>query len=158
MDQMAQQYETGKRGTFNLTRTNARIDLVLGSLLVGTGISAYVNTALHIVLGVTMLTGVVIHLVLHWRWIVATAGRLRQIPASVRRKALLVLLMLLSFVPLVLSGGVVALIYAPRVSNFHTTTFYIFVGLVLLHLILSWRWIAARVRRASSGSTRERPS
>lgn len=131
----------------NMTRINVWVDLVLGGLLVGTIVSAYLDKSTHIIFGSTALGGVVLHLGLHWRWIIATTSRLRQIPARTQRSLLLVVLLLLTFIPLLLSGMVVALIYAPQVSAFHTWVFYLFAGLVLTHLILCWRWIIARLRR-----------
>lgn len=129
------------------TRINTWVDLTLGGLLIGTGGSAYLDTTVHSAFGLALLVGVGVHLTLHGRWIAATASRLLQIPWATRHKALIGLLLLLVFVPLVLSGMVVALIYAPGVSAFHTLSFYGFTGLLLLHLALSWRWIAARMRR-----------
>ncbi|NTV65118.1 MAG: hypothetical protein HGA65_16540 [Oscillochloris sp.] len=136
----------------NLTRLNARVDLALGGLLLGTGFSAYLDTTIHIALASALLVGVGVHLALHGRWIAATARRRHQAPWATQRKALLGLLLLLILMPLVLSGAVVALIYAPSVSVFHTRSFYLFAGLALLHLALSWRWIAARLRRRESSS------
>jgi hypothetical protein len=130
----------------SLTRINAGVDLALAGLLVGTGASAYLNTTAHIAIGSAMLVGVGVHLALHRRWIAATARRLFQISWATRRRALLGLLLLIAFVPLALSGMVVALIYAPGVSTFHSRSCYCFAGLLLLHLALSWRWIAARLR------------
>lgn len=37
----------------NLTRINVWVDLALGSLMVGTGVSAYLDTSTHIALGMT---------------------------------------------------------------------------------------------------------
>lgn len=128
-------------------RINAWVDLAIGGLLSGTGVAAYFEPTAHIALGVATLVGVGVHLALHGRWIVATARRWLHIPWAVRSKALVVLLLLLVCAPLMLSGMVVALIYAPGVAAFHTGSFYLFAALVLLHLALSWRWIAARLRR-----------
>jgi len=138
-----------KPHAINRPRVNAGVDLILAGLMTGAGLSAYLDTTSHILIATVTLAGAVIHLALHWPWLRATVQRLGQIPAHSRRGLLLGLLLVLSFVPLGASGAIVALIYAPRVSAFHTTAFYLSLGLVLVHLANNWRWIAARLRHRS---------
>ena len=129
------------------TKVNFWFDLALLTILLSTITSAFVNIHLHKWLGGGMAVVVFINLVLHWRWIEAVSTRfLRNMPFPLRFKAVLNVLSLAVFLLLILSGAVVSLIYAPGVTHFHKLCFFIFIGLVLLHLALNWKWVASYVK------------
>lgn len=94
-----------------------------------------------------MAMAVLIHLILHWRWIQAINKQfLRRMSFQLRLKAVLNVLILTIFLLLILSGAVVALIYAPGVTHFHEVCFFIFLALMLFHLTLNWKWVESKVK------------
>jgi hypothetical protein len=131
----------------NRTKANFWFDLVLLTSLLFTITSAFANIHLHQWLGGGMAIAVSIHLILHWRWIQAISKRfLNKMSFQLRLKAVLNVLTLTVFLLLILSGAVVALIYAPGVTHFHEMCFLIFLTLMLFHLTLNWKWPVSKVR------------
>lgn len=128
------------------TKANFWFDLALLTSLLSTITSAFVNIHLHKWLGGGMAMAVFIHIILHWRWIQAISKRfLRKMPFQLRLKAVLNVLILTVFLLLILSGAVVSMIYAPDVTHFHKSCFYIFLALMLFHLTLNWKWVTSEV-------------
>jgi hypothetical protein len=134
-----------KRSTLNLWA-----DVLLASLLLGTVVSAYVDLQLHIWLGLASMVALSVHLKLHWPVLKALATRLTQRKLRFHWNWLVDVLLLAVFIPLVFSGMIVALIYAPNVSAFHEDMVYLFGGLLSLHLFLNRKWIASKLRGRQS--------
>lgn len=130
----------------NRANLNFWFDLLLFGLISATVASAFLNVQLHTYLGGAMALALIGHLALHWTWLCSVAGRILKVPQQVRLKALVDVAMLAVLVPMLLSGGIVALIYAPAVSRFHSYSCYLCGGLLLVHLALNARWIAARIK------------
>lgn len=138
-----------RRHKLNRATLHFWFDMMLFGLLVGTAVSAFLNVQLHTYLGGALTLALLGHLVLHWSWISALAGRFLKTPRPVRLKALVDASLLLVLIPLLLSGGIVALIYAPAVTRFHSYACYLFSGLIVLHLSLNARWIMGKLKRRS---------
>jgi hypothetical protein len=95
---------------------------------------------------------VFIHLELHWDWIKSIVQRFfKPMPIKVRLKTILNALMFADFMLLSMSGFIVANIYAPNVTRFHNTSMYVFIGLLLLHLALNWKWLYSKAVSVVSG-------
>lgn len=134
-------------------------DLMTLFLLLIVILTAFTNTRLHIWLGVGMVAAVSIHLALHWRWLGAMSRRFtKKMPRRVRLKLILNLVLLAVFLLLICSGIIVALIYAPVVTAFHNVCFYLFAGLIALHLVLNWKWIASQLLHIISTFSRQNKS
>lgn len=134
-----------RRSTLNLW-----VNVLLASLLLGTVASAYADLQLHIWLGLASMMALSIHLKLHWPVLKALATRLTQRKLRFRWNWLVDALLLAVFIPLVFSGMIVVLIYAPNVSAFHEDAVYLFGGLLSLHLFLNRKWIASKLRGRKS--------
>ena len=131
----------------NRTKANFWFDLALLTILLSAITSAFANIHLHKWLGGGMAIAVLIHLILHWRWIQAISKQfLNKMPFQLWLKAILNILSLAVFLLLILSGAVVALIYAPGVTHFHEMCFLNFLALMLFHLTLNWKWLASKVK------------
>jgi hypothetical protein len=131
----------------NRSKVNFWFNLALLTILLSTITSAFVDIHLHKWLGGSMAIAVFIHLILHWRWIEAVSTRfLQKMPFQLRLQAVLNVLILTVFLLLILSGAVVALIYAPGVTHFHEVCSFIFLALMLLHLTFNWKWLASKVK------------
>lgn len=137
--------------TAHRTRHRATYQRVLNGALFGVGLATLItsqnNIHLHIWLGILMLVTVIGHLVLHRPWIRAVIQRTGQRrTALVRAKAILDASMLVVFVLLNLTGGVVALIYAPTMHEWHRLFGMLFVLLVGVHLAMNYKWIVQQFR------------
>jgi len=124
---------------------------------------------LHNWVGLTMLLGVGLHLVLHWRWIVCVAERFfKRLTQQVRINFTLDSLM---FVTFFLSGlsGLVAWLVLPSGgyrggrnpfygltllglarhdwSDLHLWASLVLMAILLIHLVLHWQWLVCVIRR-----------
>jgi hypothetical protein len=135
-------YHTG----INPTTINFWLDLGLLAIFLSAIASAFLTRSIHPWMGASMAAGVLIHFSLHWKWIAATAQRiLKPMPIQVRVKALVDALMLIDFILLALSGGIVSLIYAPRVTSFHAWCMYTLITLIAIHLAFNWKWLYTKI-------------
>ena len=142
---------TTYRHKINKTKINLWLDIGVFVALVAAALSAFIDTLMQKWLAGGLVIAVSIHLALHWPWIEAISKRfLKKMPRQVRLKAIVDVLLLAVFILLVTSGGVVSLIYAPRVTHFHSLCSYLFIGLIALHLALNRKWIANSVKRVFS--------
>ena len=66
---------TEKRGRWNLTKTNLWFDLAIFVAALFAPAVAFTGLAIHEWLGIGLALAVVIHLLLHWQWIVQTTKR-----------------------------------------------------------------------------------
>ena len=132
---------------------NFLLDVSLLLLFLLSFASAYISKSIHPWMGGGMATIVFIHLNLHWAWIrVITQRILKPMAGKMRLKAILNALLLTDFLLLTMSGLIVAVIYAPNVTHFHQNCMYTFVGLLLVHLSLNWKWIYSRFISFMPGS------
>jgi hypothetical protein len=124
---------------------------------------------LHDWAGLAMISGVILHLVLHWRWISCVAGRFfKKLPGQARLNfslnSLMVVVFFLSSLSglvawLVLPGGGYrggrnALYNAAMFSltrhdwnDLHLWTSLALLTILLIHFILHWPWIMCVLRR-----------
>lgn len=144
-----------KRLTLNKTAINYWLDLVVFALFISTGITAYLDKSLHETLGIISALVMPAHIGFHWSWITAMISRIRKIKPKQRLKVGLNLLLFGSFLLLILSGLIVAWIWAPAVSEFHTTLFFGFLLLVAAHLALNWKWLQSQTKRRFGTSKRK---
>ena len=141
------------------TRINFWQDLMTFILFLAVIFTAFSDTVLHQWSGAGLVAAVFIHLGLHWRWFVATGRRFtKKLPHRIRLKLILNLAMLVVFLLLSCSGIIVALIYAPGVTTFHIVCFYLFGGLLALHLALNWKWIVSQLLHTISILSRQKKS
>jgi hypothetical protein len=90
------------------------LDVILAIWLVVAFTSSSVGAWLHAAIGAALGLGVAIHLILHWKWIMAVSkSRLKTLPGAVRFKLMLNVLSLLAFALTITSG----LIMLPAFSD-----------------------------------------
>ena len=131
---------------FSKSKSNFIVEATLLLLFVGTIVTAFVSIEMHKWFGGGMAVGLVIHLVQHWSWVKGVAPRIFKVKQTVLSKAIVDLLVFITFLLTVFSGLVVTMIYAPSVSEFHKLLFYVLGGLVLFHLFLNRDWIINQIK------------
>jgi hypothetical protein len=136
------------RSLFPRAAANLWLDVLLLGALSANVLTAFVNPSLHILSGIMLILIIGIHLFLHWGFWVSVLKGLRQGRLRLLWKWLLNVALLMTFVPTILSGTIVALIYAPNVSGFHRSSVVVFSILVVIHLYTNRKWIARQFNRA----------
>ncbi|MFZ5822141.1 MAG: DUF4405 domain-containing protein [Chloroflexota bacterium] len=146
------EYVKPRAGGMNQGMKNFWLDASLLLLFHAVFASAYFGKSIHPWLGGGVAMMVFIHLELHWDWIKSIVQRFfKPMPIKVRLKTILNALMFADFMLLGMSGFIVANIYAPNVTRFHNTSMYVFIGLLLLHLALNWKWVYSKAVSVVSG-------
>ena len=145
-----------------LART--RLDFWLDALLLVAYTLAYslgfTGIATHEWLGIGLGVVLLVHLTLHWDWVIGTTRRLLR-PGGRERFVYLVNLLLLVSMTLCIASGILIsevalpqLGITPAASSFwremHGTTATLTLILVPVHVALRWRWIAGMARRLAA--------
>jgi hypothetical protein len=138
-----------------------RLDFWLDALLLVAYTLAYslgfTGIAIHEWLGIGLGVVLVVHLTLHWDWVVRTTRKLLRRGGRERFVWLVNLLLLVSMTLCVASGILISEVALPKMgitlpaSSFwrqmHDTTATLTLILVPVHAALRWRWIAGVARR-----------
>ena len=149
---------TGGRGRI-LART--RLDFWLDALLLVAYTLAYslgfTGLATHEWLGIGLGAVLLIHITLHWDWVIRTTRKLLRPGGRERFIWLVNLLLLLSMTLCIASGILISEVALPQLgivppaSSFwrqmHDTTATVTLILVPIHAALRWRWIVSVARR-----------
>jgi len=142
-----------------LART--RLDFWLDALLLVAYTLAYslgfTGVATHEWLGIGLGVALLVHLTLHWDWVLRTTGRLLRPGGRERFVWLVNLLLLVSMTLCIASGILISEVALPELgihlpaSSFwrqvHDTTATLTLILVPVHAAIRWRWIVGMVRR-----------
>lgn len=112
---------------------------------------------IHEWLGLAVGLVLLVHLTLHWDWVVRTSRRLLRRNGRDRLIWLVNLALLFAMTLCVASGIMISRVAMPALGFFLTTNLFwdrlhiltaeITLGLVPVHIALRWRWIAAVARR-----------
>jgi Domain of unknown function (DUF4405) len=117
----------------------------------------FTGVVIHEWLGIGLGIALLLHLTLHWDWVVRTTRRLIS-PRGPDKLIWLVNLALLFAMTLCVASGIaISRVALPELGIFtmqspfwfrlHTLTAEVTVGLVPVHVALRWRWIAGVGRR-----------
>ncbi len=140
----------------NKTRVNFWVNaglfvaLVLMVMHEATGIDS------HQILGMVLAGGLVVHQVLHWKWITTVIRRWSQLSFIVRRNAMIDALLMLAFAWTLVSGIVISpLLWGDQASSrlihpHHAGAALTFL-MVSAHLILHRKWIGNSIKRSILG-------
>lgn len=142
-----------------LART--RLDFWLdAAVLVGYTVAysyGFTGIVVHEWLGLAVGLVLLVHLTLHWDWVVRTTRRLLRRRGQDRLIWLVNLALLFAMTLCVASGIMISRVAMPALGFFLTTNLFwnrlhiltaeITLGLVPVHIALRWRWIVAVARR-----------
>jgi len=145
-----------------LART--RLDFWLDALLMVVYTLAYslgfTGIATHEWLGIGLGVVLLVHLTLHWDWVIRTTRKLLRRGGRDRFVYLVNLLLLLSMTLCIASGILISEVALPELgitlpaSSFwrqmHDTTATLTLILVPIHAALRWRWIVGVARRSAA--------
>jgi hypothetical protein len=138
-----------------------RLDFWLDALLLVAFTLAYslglTGLAIHEWLGIGLGAVLLVHLTLHWDWVVRTTGRLLRRGERERLVWLVDLLLLVSMTLCIASGVLISEVALPQLgitpaansfwAQMHGGTALLTLTLIPVHTALSWRWIVGVARR-----------
>ena len=117
----------------------------------------FTGLAIHEWLGLALGVVLLVHLTLHWDWVIRTTGRMLSRRGRDRFSWLVNLALLVSMTVCILSGILISQVALPRLGfalsgsgpwrGLHGTTATITLFLVGVHVALRWRWIVRVARR-----------
>jgi hypothetical protein len=138
------------------------------NLLVDTGIfiamlvamePRFSGVTIHEWLSVALAATIVVHLLLHWKWIIEVGGRFfRKLWHSSRLKFVVDALLFVDFIAVMLSGLLISRAVLPTLGislgqvgmswrSLHSLSADAVILLVGLHFALSWGWVVSTVKR-----------
>ena len=140
------------------------LDICLDLTILVSYIAAYsfgfTGQEVHEWLGLALATVLLVHLTLHWDWVVRVTGRLWRRAGRRRVVWLIDLLLLIAMTLCVLSGVLISQFAVPALgvhltpgsnwNHVHDLTAQLTLALVAAHVALSWQWIW-RVGRQVAG-------
>ncbi len=155
---------TPRRPVSRRTRLDFWLDLVLVVAFTLDYSFQFTGLTVHEWIGFGLAFVLVVHMTLHWDWVVRTTKRLagrRGGREAVRWIVDLCLILAMTFC--IASGLLISRHALPALgltttrdgfwTGLHTTTADVTVALVALHVALSWRWIVSVARRIFAGTT-----
>jgi hypothetical protein len=130
-------------------------------LLVGFGVAYTFNftgLAIHEWFGLGFGLALLVHLTLHWDWVVGTTKRMFSTTGRRRLMWIVNLLVLIDLTLCIASGIMISAIAIPALGihivthsgyweSLHIRTAEVAIGLLAAHVALDWRWITTGARR-----------
>ncbi len=151
------------------TRTNLFVDIaILAGFLVAYE-PALTGIAIHEWLSLAFASAIIVHLLLHWDWVVqVTIQFFRKLFHSSRLNYVINLALLVDFVTIMLSGLMISRSVLPTLGIqlardnawrfIHSGAADFSLLLVGLHIALHWKWIANAAKRYLFPSRRRQPA
>lgn len=144
--------------SFSLPKINLWVDVGLFSAILLALAPVLTGLAIHEWLSLTLAVAVIVHLLLHWSWIVTTLGRFfSKLPGAARLNLVLNVAFFIDFTLVTFTGVMISRealplfgLTLPRSelwSGLHRLTADLSVFIVGLHVALHWKWIVSTMRR-----------
>ena len=146
-------------------RTNLVLDLAITSVFLVLSNPPLTGMAVHEWLGLGLAVALVVHLLLHWEWIVGISTRLfGGLARGVRLNYVIDLVLFVAFISVVLSGVMMSKSVLPAFGlhasperawrGIHDFSANLLVVAVAAHVGLHWTWIVTHTKRLVSGRPR----
>jgi hypothetical protein len=147
-----------KKKKFSLTKTNFLIDLIIFVAFLAAMDPRMTGIAIHEWLSIAFGTAVVVHLLLHWDWIVALTKRFfKKVAAQSRLNYVLNWLFFVDMTILIFTGIMISEVALPLLGirlepgfmwrRLHSLTADWALIILGLHVALHWRWIVNTTKR-----------
>ncbi len=141
-----------------MNRTNLLVDVSIFLAFIIAMEPRFSGVPVHEWLSVALAATVVVHLLLHWQWIVSVGGKFfRKLWHASRLKFVVDSLLFVAFVGIMMSGIMISKSFLPTLGvqiqtgqvwrQLHTLSADAGMLLVGLHFALSWNWIVAMLKR-----------
>ncbi|KAA3643003.1 MAG: DUF4405 domain-containing protein [Chloroflexi bacterium] len=142
----------------NQTKKNLLIDVGIAAAFLLAVAQEATGQTIHEWLGIALGGALMVHLLLHWKWVVATTQRFfGKLARQARINYLLNLGLLVSFTTVIGSGLMISESVMATLGlaspggglweGLHHLSTNLVIGLVALHIALHWHWIMNAVKR-----------
>lgn len=142
----------------NSTKVNLWLDLSLFTAIMLALAPAFTGLAIHEWLSLALAVAVVVHLLLHWQWMVATTRRfLGRLTGPARINFVLNIVLFIAFVVVTLTGVLISQEALPffglRLTvnraweGLHRLSADLIVFVFGLHVALHWKWLLNALQR-----------
>lgn len=139
-------------------KTNLIVDFGIFAAFLVAFEPSLTGISIHEWLSIALAAAVVIHLLLHWKWITGVLRRFfRQLLHTSRLKFVVDFLLFTAFVTVMLSGLLISRSVLPTLGlsaveghgwrGLHSLSANLSLGLVALHFALNWQWVVRMISR-----------
>lgn len=138
------------------TKMNFGVDIALLVLLAATILSftqeIFTHSSIHVILGLVLSGSALLHITLHWNWIMIAFERFNRLPDQPRTNALLNLGLFCSYIlcgSIGLTSRVLMIVHPLHVllGWFHALLAILAITLQVVHIARHWKWLTATTRR-----------
>jgi hypothetical protein len=141
-----------------MNKTNLLIDAGIFTAFLVAMEPRFTGIAIHEWLSLALAATVIVHLLLHWQWIISVgAGFFRKLWHSSRLKFVVDALLFVVFTTIMMSGVMISRAFLPALGlrvqagpvwrMLHSLSANAGILLVGLHFALNWKWVAGMVGR-----------
>ncbi|MGB9672617.1 MAG: DUF4405 domain-containing protein [Anaerolineales bacterium] len=150
------------------TKTNFVIDFIIFMTFLIVSEPALTGLAWHEWIGLAFFGTIVVHLLLHWDWVIQVSRRyFRNLLHTSRLNYVIDFVLLVAFVMIGLSGLMISRTLLPlfgihftRVSSWrliHNFSANLMLFLVAIHFAMHWKWIVHQVKRFGDVFAKRQP-
>lgn len=147
-----------KSNSASASKTNLWLDVVLFVAILVALSPSFTGLLIHEWLSIALGGTVIVHLLLHWDWVVATTKRfLGHLAAQSRFFFILNLILFIDFTAVFFTGLMVSRRALPSLgihignaaafTGVHAVAAFLFIPIMALHVAVHWKWILNTVRR-----------
>lgn len=147
-----------KKSTMSKTKINLSVDIALFLIFLVVYEAKATGEVVHEWLGVGIVAVIILHILLHWQWVVNITRRFfQQLKTEPRINYILNAVLFISFTTIIFSGLMISRSVLPFFGlaapdtpfwkMLHSLASDITLGLVALHIALHWQWLANAVKR-----------
>lgn len=156
---MAQASTTNQRRfSLNKTKINLFLDIALAVMFVVALEQHFTGNTLHELIGIGMAVALLVHIILHWSWIVSiTRTFIRKIFHESRLNYLINLVTFVDMLVIIVTGIAISRTlglefgfdqeFSHSLESLHKLSSNFILILVGLHVAMHWKWIINNVRR-----------
>lgn len=138
------------------TTTIFWVDIVLLALLAATILSVtteiFTHAFIHVIFGVLLSGGALLHIMLHWNWIKNAFERYNRLPTQARTNALLNLALFCGYIlcgciGLIARAMFIILPLHVLLGVVHALLAFLVITLQVIHIARHWKWLTTTTRR-----------
>jgi hypothetical protein len=152
----------------HIKRTNLIVDIILLIVFLMVYEEKATGTAIHEWLGITLGIIFIVHIILHWKWLVCCSRQfLKRMKAESRINYLLDMLIFIGFTTIIFTGLMISESFLPTFgikatrSHFwqeiHFASVDITLFLTALHFALHWKWMVVNFKRYIISPLKRKP-
>ena len=157
-----------KGKTMNPHQTNLLVDVLMFSAFLVAMDTHFTGVAIHEILCLSLAATIIVHLLLHWKWIVQVTKRVfSRLAGQARINYILNLLLFIDMVAITFTGIMISKTVVPALGidlghsrvwhSLHATSADLALIILGTHIAMHWKWIVSVVGRMFKRSAKVVP-